>query len=248
MRDTLLPPHELDTFEMITRLQADIEMFQKLRNTRYFNPRTKIPKSGSLHLAWEYAKNPAHHELFTQMLRVSPGVFSVIVELIKDHNVFRNNSNVPQTPVDYQLAVTLYRMGRFGNAASLADIASEAGCSEGSVELWTDRCLAAIESLHNTFVRPLTPEEKEAEKVWMDENMGFKGLWREGWLMYDGTIIVLYARPGMEGDAYYTRKSNYGLNLQVKISSMLSHRIYYNISDRLEMYHQHCALQTILLD
>ena len=123
MHNTLLPPHELDTFEMITRLQADIEMFQKLRNTRYFNPRTKIPKSGSLHLAWEYAKNPAHHdsdhELFTQMLRVSPGVFSVIVELIKDHNVFCNNSNVPQTPVDYQLAVTLYWMGCFGNAASL---------------------------------------------------------------------------------------------------------------------------------
>jgi hypothetical protein len=76
MRDTLIPLDDLDTFEMITRLQADIEMFQKLRNTRYFNPRTKIPKSGSLHLAGEYAKNPAHHELFTQMLCVSPGVFS----------------------------------------------------------------------------------------------------------------------------------------------------------------------------
>jgi hypothetical protein len=182
------------------------------------------------------------------MLCVPPGVFSVIVELIKDHNVFHNNSNVPQTPVDHQLAVTLYQMGHFGNAASLADIAREAGCSEGFVELWTDHCLAAIESLHNTFVQPLTPEEKEAEKVWMDENMGFKGLWREGWLMYDGTIIVLYAQPGMEGDAYYTCKSNYGLNLQVKISSMLSCHIYYSISDRLEMYHQHCALQTILLD
>lgn len=45
--------------------------------------------------------------------------------------------------------------------------------------------------------------------------MGFKGLWQEGWIMYDGTIVVLYAQPGMEGDAYYTRKCNYGLNLQV---------------------------------
>ncbi|KIL53860.1 hypothetical protein M378DRAFT_1068376 [Amanita muscaria Koide BX008] len=33
--------------------------------------------------------------------------------------------------------------------------------------------------------------------------------------MYDGTIVVLYARPAMDGDAYYTRKCNYGLNLQV---------------------------------
>ena len=63
MEDILLPPHDLDTFEMVTRLQADIEMFQKLRHAHYFNPCTKIPKSGSFHLAWEYAKNPAHHEL-----------------------------------------------------------------------------------------------------------------------------------------------------------------------------------------
>lgn len=33
--------------------------------------------------------------------------------------------------------------------------------------------------------------------------------------MYDGTIVVLYPRPGLDGDAYYTRKSNYGLNLQM---------------------------------
>ncbi|SRR6266545_6315667 len=33
--------------------------------------------------------------------------------------------------------------------------------------------------------------------------------------MYDGTIVVLYARPGLDGNAYYTQKSNYGLNLQV---------------------------------
>ena len=33
--------------------------------------------------------------------------------------------------------------------------------------------------------------------------------------MYDGTIVVLYAKPGLNGDAYFIRKSNYGLNLQV---------------------------------
>lgn len=73
----------------------------------------------------------------------------------------------------------------------------------------------AIESLHDTFIRPLTPEEKEAEKCWMDKHVGFKGLWREGWLIYDGTIVVLYAKPGMNGQGYYTRKANYGLNVQV---------------------------------
>jgi len=48
----------------------------------------------------------------------------------------------------------------------------------------------------------------------MDEHLGFKGKWREGWVMYDGTIVVLYKKPGLNGDAYYTRKGNYGLNAQ----------------------------------
>jgi hypothetical protein len=73
----------------------------------------------------------------------------------------------------------LYRLGRYGNGASLEDIARVAGFSEGSVEAFTDRVFTAIEDLHDLFVRPLTPEEKEAEKVWMDNHLGFKGLWRE---------------------------------------------------------------------
>lgn len=83
---------------------------------------------------------------------------------------------------------------------------------------WTYHCITAIESLHDIFVWPVTPEEKEVEKEWIDKHMGFRGLWHEGWIMYDGTIVVLYAQPGMEGDAYYTCKCNYGMNLQVSQS------------------------------
>jgi hypothetical protein len=215
LRDALLPPHTLATDELLLRLQADLEMYKVIRDTRYLNARTSIPKSGSLHLAWIYAQEPQHHHLFKQMLRISPHAFDILHDLIKDHPVFHNNSNVPQAPVDYQLAVLLYRMGRYGNGASLVDIAHIAGCSEGSVENWSYHCIIAIESLHDIFVCPLTPEEKEAEKAWIDQTMGFQGLWCEGWVMYDGTIVVLYAHPGMDGDAYYTHKSNYGLNLQV---------------------------------
>ena len=214
LRISITPPMSVDIAQVCIQLQHDIEMYQKIRDTRYLNPRTSIPKAGSIHMAWEYASDPAHHHLFVQMLRVSPYVFAVILELIKNHKVFRNNSHVPQSPIDFQLAVTLFRMGHFGNAASLTDVAREAGCSTGAVEDFTDRCFTAIESLHSIFVRPLTAEEKEAEKEWMDEHMQFQGSWRDGWVMYDGTIVVLYARPGLDGDAYYTWKSNYGLNLQ----------------------------------
>ena len=211
------PPYELELDELAVRLQSDTQFLQAIRSTRYLNPRNPVPRleAASLSLVWEYAKDPAQHGRFQHMLRVSPRVFQVIVELIKDHPVFSNNSNHPQAPVEEQLAVTLFRMGRFGNAASLEDIAREAGCSEGTVEAYTSRCFEAIMALHDIFVRPLTPEEKEREKEWIDQHLGFKGLWREGWVMYDGTIVVLYARPGLDGDAYYTRKCNYGLNLQV---------------------------------
>lgn len=153
------------------------------------------------------------------MLRVTSGVFQVILQLIQDNPVFCNESNVPQSPVEKQLAVTLYRLGCFGNGASVMDIARTAGIAEGPVELFTARCFEAIEALHNVFVRPLTVDEKELEKVWIDQHLGFKGTWRQGWVMYDGTIVVLYERPGLNGASYYTRKSNYGLNAQVRILS-----------------------------
>jgi hypothetical protein len=122
---------------------------------------------------------------------------------------------MPQTPVETQLAVTLWQLGCFGNAASVMYAARTAGISEGSVKDFTDCCFQAILPLHDLFVRPLTPQEKEIEKQWVEEHSGISRTFREGWVMYDGTIIVLYARPNMDGDGYYTRKANYGLNLQV---------------------------------
>ena len=126
------------------------------------------------------------------MLCISPHAFDVLYdELIKAHPVFQNNSpNVPQTPVDYQLAVCLYRMGHFGNAASLVDVGWVAGCSEWSVEHWTYCCITAIESLHDIFVQPLTPGEKEVEKDWIDKLMGFRGLWRVDYVWWHNCCAI----------------------------------------------------------
>lgn len=213
MRNTISPSDDL--LEAIQRLQQDMEILSAIKNTRYLRARTHVPKQGNLHVLWEYASDPAQHDRFTQMVRLSPTSFSVLLHLIEDHPVFHNNSNNAQKPVEVQLATTLFRMGRYGNAASLEDIARITGSSEGDIENCTARCFTAIESLHDLFVRPLTSAEKEVEKQWIDQHLGFKGLWREGWVMYDGTIIVLFEKPGYEGDAYYTRKGNYGLNAQV---------------------------------
>ena len=125
------------------------------------------------------------------------------------------NSNNPQAPVQIQLAVTLYCLGCYGNGASwTADIL------EGSVENYTNHYIDAIKELCNIFVWPLTQKE-EIEKKWIDEHLVFQGSWWDGWIMYDGTIVVLYSWPGLHGDAYYTRKGNYGLNLQVSNAGII---------------------------
>ncbi|KIK92196.1 hypothetical protein PAXRUDRAFT_589735, partial [Paxillus rubicundulus Ve08.2h10] len=90
---------------------------------------------------------------------------------------FTNNSNNSQTPVQTQLVVTLYHMGHYGNGVCLEDIAQIAWIFEGSVELFTEWCFKAIKSLHDAFVCMPTAEEKEFEKVWMDNRVSFRGLW-----------------------------------------------------------------------
>ncbi|KAF9009810.1 hypothetical protein BDZ89DRAFT_964627 [Hymenopellis radicata] len=181
--------------ETMRRLNLDVKVIQDIRSTRYLPGREPVLKLGNLHLAWEYAKDSEHHHRFVQMLRMTPESFDILLILIRDHPVFHNDSNNPQAPVQTQLAVTLYCLGRYGNGASVKDVARVAGISEGS--------------------------EKETEKKWLDDQLGFVGAWRDGWVMYDGTIVVLYCRPDLDGDAYYTRKSNYGLNVQVSFSSTL---------------------------
>lgn len=233
-----------DFDEICQKLLLDLDTIHIISQSRYLRGREHVEKAGNIHLAWIYAESGDIHDeaRFTSMLRVSPVVFDVLIQLIKDDPVFQNNSNSPQSPVDYQLAITLYRLGHFGNAASLEDVARLAGCSEGSVESFTHRCFTAIEKLHDQFVRKLTDEEKEKEKQWIDEQMGFKGLWREGWLMYDGTIVVLYAAPQWNGDTYYTRKSTYGLNVQVSIIKFEEPLIYFTLwADwKCAIYSSHC--------
>ncbi|KAJ3505380.1 hypothetical protein NLJ89_g7453 [Agrocybe chaxingu] len=216
LRDVLTPRDRHSVEQALANSDTDMNALLAILLTRYPNGRDNpVPKEGNIHLAWRFSQNPAHHHRFVQMLRVSPQVFDTILTLIEEHPVFVNNSNNSQAPVEQQLAVTLLRMGRYGNGAAVEDIARQAGISEGSVEKYTERVFDAIESLHDLFVRQLTPAEKEAEKRWMDEHLGFRGTWREGWVMYDGTIVVLYKKPGLNGDAYYTRKGNYGLNAQI---------------------------------
>jgi len=149
-RNLFLPPKELKEFCLLFGL--DVACLLAIEQTCYINGHEPVPKAGNLHLVWQYAQNPATHHHFVSMLRVMPLVFHTILTLIQDHPVFTNHSNNGQTPMKKQLAVTLYRMGRFGNGISVEDLSRIGGCGEGSVENYTSRCFMAIESLYDLFV------------------------------------------------------------------------------------------------
>ena len=135
IRDSINPEKDVD--ELIKQLEMDKEILEGIRQTCCLQGHSfHIPKQQNLSLAWKYAQNPADYQHFMNMLHVSPQVFQALLCLIEDHAVFQNNSNNCQTPVEIQLAVTLYHMGHFGNGASLEDIARGSGGSEGSVEIF----------------------------------------------------------------------------------------------------------------
>lgn len=153
---------------------------------------------------------------FRQALRVSPATFDKIVARIQDDPIFTNNSHHSQISVEEQLAVTLYRFGHDGNAASLQGVADWAGIGKGTVHLCTRRVMTAIlrPEFMESAVRMPTPEEKEEAKAWVEAH-SCKG-WRNGWCFVDGTLIPLDERPFWYGESYFDRKCNYSLNIQVR--------------------------------
>ena len=160
---------------------------------------------------------------FREILRVTPYTFDKLREKIEDDSVFFNKSNNPQIPVEEQLAITLYRFGHDGNAASQASVGRWAGTGKGSPALHTKRVMTAVlrPPFMNEAVRLPTPEEKIKAKDWVEAHLC--RVWRHGWIFVDGTLIPLFDRPHWYGESYFDRKCNYSLNIQVQFTYIFSH-------------------------
>lgn len=178
-------------------------------------PATGVKKRGQLSLV--LANFRLHDPLcFRRNLRVSPATFDALVTRIQNHSIFETNGLglTRQFPVAWQLAIALYRFGHYGNAASVEAVAQWAGISAGSVVKCTRRVIVACNSLHDEVVRWPTADDKEEAKQWV-ESVSCPA-WRDGFCMVDGTLVKLAEKPGHHGEAYFDRKSNYSLNVQVR--------------------------------
>jgi hypothetical protein len=195
--------------------QIILDAMADLYSHRYFNERRAVNKTSTnmALLLKEYKYD--HPKIFRSYVRVTPDCFDAILAAIHNDAVFHNNSQNRQHPIDEQLAIALYRFGHFGNGASSLKVALWAGIGYGTVDRITKRVMVAVcgEQFRHSTLHWATEDEKEDAKVWVEENSC--PAWRDGWLMVDGTLVPLYARPGFYGNTWYDRKSNYSMNVQV---------------------------------
>src|ERR1700678_831730 len=150
-------------------------------------------------------------------------------KMIETDPVFSNASNVSQTPIIKQMAIAMFRFGHNGNAASVEAVAQWAGVSAGTVVNCTRRVMIAFLVLHDSTIRWPSEDEKEESKKWVEMVSCYE--WRDGYCMVDGTPIVLFQKPGYHGEAYFDRKSNYSLNLQVRSTLFFCMRLLIMIYD-----------------
>src|ERR1700730_12006902 len=208
----LLTPEEIMDFCLATVEKEIHKLREEISTTRVLRQTPRVRKASQLHLLTTW--RDGNIDQFRQKVRVDPPIFDGILEKIRDHHIFHNNSNVPQLPVENQLAIFLYRAGHYGNAASPEAIGHWAGVSPGTVVNATNRVMVAVLTLHDELIHLPTSDEKESAKRWVAGKVCPE--WRDGYLVVDGTKFALFQRPGLHGDAWFDKNHNYSLDCQVR--------------------------------
>lgn len=163
--------------------------------------------------------------------------FKKLLHMIGPSEIFQNNSNCPQAPVEWQLLVALANLGLSGNGGgspikaklfSLAGMWSYISGSHlvclpdfrpalslraallaaGSVDNYTKRCLYAILQHEAEYVRWPDAAERAETKA----RIGAHSFFKECVGFIDGTLITFAAAPKKHKEDYWTRKSVYALN------------------------------------
>ena len=143
----------------------------------------------------------------------------MLLNMIKGDLVFSNNSTASQLSVDTQLAITLFQFGHNGNTVSVEAIAQWAGVGCGTIVNSTHRVMIVFLALHDSAIHWPLEEEKEVAKGWVESALCTE--WQGGFCMVDGTLVPLFEKLGYHSEAYFDRKSNYSLNVQVTLSLLV---------------------------
>jgi hypothetical protein len=123
------------------------------------------------------------------------------------------------------MMVALWRLGCFGNGASVGMIATFFGIGEGTVEVYINRCLIvailALQAQEKLLAWPTSESRAELQKDFKD--LGFDKCVG----VIDGTLIIVQDCPQHDGPNYYNRKGSYGITtLLICDLNKIIHHVY----------------------
>ena len=137
---------------------------------------------------------------------MSRAAYKRVSLLLMADPVFQSNTYNQQASIEMQLIVASKRLGRYGNANSLQDIATRFKIAVGTVELYTSRVISAIIRLKGKFLSWPKARERIAIATRIEGRSGFPACVGFG----DGTLVKLEQKPSFNGEDYYSQKQNYG--------------------------------------
>ena len=189
-----------------------------LLNNRYLHYRRYIPKSPKLADLILHVYKHHYKREFRKYTRMNPQTFDTLVQCLEGQSVFQNHSSSGQQQLEVllQVLITLIRVGHYGNGAASSKIALMCGVGTGTVDLCTRRVFEAIQSseLQSRHIRWPTEAEREEAKQQIEQKCRLPE-WRHGWCIVDGTLVPLFQKPTFYGEAFFDRKSNYSMNVQI---------------------------------
>jgi hypothetical protein len=161
---------------------------------------------------------------FLQHFRMHRSSFVHLVELIKEHDVFKTGSKRKQAPVEHQLLVLLMYLGTSASGASNARLRGFFGIGGGTSELYRNRCVTAIRCLRQHAIQwPDVVERKVISRRIFDDYH-----WPNTVGIADGTLFPLTYEPQSEDAPDYSgRKFKYSLTVMIVNDDRRRIRYYY---------------------
>jgi hypothetical protein len=107
--------------------------------------------------------------------------------------------------------IVLGRLGCDGNGASIGRNARSGGVSYGSVLKYSERVFTALLSLKDNVIKWPDAAERAATSRRFANEHGLPGAVG----VVDGTPVNFFQRPHVDGEAFWTRKCRYSMNVQL---------------------------------
>ncbi|SPC64594.1 uncharacterized protein UHOD_11959 [Ustilago sp. UG-2017b] len=114
------------------------------------------------------------------------------------------------------LSVALYRLGRSGNGVGEHDASLQCDYSIGTLIAWTGWTVCGLLELNKEVMQFASEVERQSASAWVQRTTRVEE-WGKGWLVVDGTHVLLAWKPGMMSREHFSYKGFYSMNIALVI-------------------------------